>query len=429
MQIPTLLKRLSPDAPEVISGQEKLRAPDVRQTQPVPELVTPEFRKPTKPIEVPGIDVGTQPTTEDFIREAQKLGEARAQAAADIQARNIPKLAEELSRRLISQNVGAASGAGQQLQERAIGQFQERLEPVVKQVGLETAVRELELRRQEREEGRAEAREVRRLERSDRESQLDRIMSGQVDPSQMAGEDWEALGITDPQAVRTLAEVDIRNAMIADGYDPNSPIDQRQYRQNLRDSRKTQIREQIISNFAQVNDGQIPSPDEIEMMMYVFSGETGLLSPEEETALINKFNEEQWTRTITKARAMAPPEGKLLCTELYEQNKLPRDVYFSDMILGEYYSRFHPDVVAGYHWFAKPLVKKMRKYKFITALAEPFIKAWAYQMHGKLENKKQNRLGKILIAIGIPFCRAIGKIKTKRLARKIKRGEYTCQQV
>ena len=412
-------------------AQQKLRDPGRRTTEPVPELVTPQYKKPVEPITVKPITTPA-PSLDDFIQEAQKLGEQRTQAQVDIAARNIPELAEQLSRRLISQNVGAASGAGQQLQERAIGQFQERLEPIVREAGIETAVKQLELQRQERAEGRAEAREVRTLERQDREAQLDRIMSGQVDPNQMSAEDWQALGVTDPNAVRTLAQVDIRNAMIADGLDPNNPVDQRQYRQGLRDAKQTQIREQIVANFAAVNDGQLPTNDEIEMMMYIYSGETGLLTPEEENAMINKYNQEQWQRTVKKARAMNPPQGKVLCTELFRQKKISREVFKSDILVGKYYSRFFPDVVIGYHLWAKPLTRAMRKSKLITFLVKPFVLAWALQMHAKLTHSKQNILGLVIVKIGIPLCSIIGKIKnardTKKIVNNIKRkGEITCQ--
>jgi len=61
-----------------------------------------------------------QPTMQDFIQEAQKLGQQQTQAQAQILGQQTGDIAETFAGKLYGQNVGATSGVGRELNGRAI---------------------------------------------------------------------------------------------------------------------------------------------------------------------------------------------------------------------------------------------------------------------------------------------------------------------
>ena len=107
--------------------------------------------------------------------------------------------------------------------------------------------------------------------------------------------------------------------------------------------------------------------------------------------------------------------GKVICTELCEQGYLPKEV----LDLDHKHSDKHVDIASrvGYWKWAKYVVNAMKKSKIITHLVKPIGMSWAYEMahREEPENYKSNLLGKLVIAIGVPICRYIGK---KELAKK-----------
>ena len=65
----------------------------------------------------------------------------------------------------------------------------------------------------------------------------------------------------------------------------------------------------------------------------------------------------------------------------------------------------------GYHFWAVPLVKLMRKSTLVTNCVKPFATAWANEVvHSYKPNlyKKGTLFGKIVIAVGVPICTALG---------------------
>lgn len=404
--------------PLVQSGLKKIQ--DFREqqsNQQLEPLKRATFEQPNGQQFQDRLEPINQPTLSEFIDEAKKLGSQQTQAQADILRQQIAEQGDAFARQLYSQNVGASSGVGQQIVQRELADFEKRLLPVVQQVGAQVGEKALAFAEQRRQEELDNIRQQELFAREDRNRLYDDILTGKVDKSQMSDEDWARLGITDPQSVKTLRDVDLETAMVADGYDPNNPNDIQTYRESLRNATANQQRQQIVSSYIAANDGQVPSPDEIEMMLLIFNGGTGVLTPEEEAAIIGQYNDEQWAKTMAKARAMNPPqkEGKVLCTELHRQGFLPDDVYASDFIVGKTMSYQDPCVVEGYHYWAKPLVYRMRQSRLLTAIVKPFVKAWAYEMHHQVTGKKcSSFIGKLLVFAGVPLCRLIGKQILKR---------------
>lgn len=108
--------------------------------------------------------------------------------------------------------------------------------------------------------------------------------------------------------------------------------------------------------------------------------------------------------------------GKVICTELHRQGRISDEVYASDHAVGLRIAVEQPDVVAGYHLWAIPLVNLMQKSKLVTKAVEPFGKAWANEMHYQETGKgKSSLLGRLIMSLGVPACGAVGK----RLNRKV----------
>jgi hypothetical protein len=90
---------------------------------------------------------------------------------------------------------------------------------------------------------------------------------------------------------------------------------------------------------------------------------------------------------------------------------MPDDIREADERFGRMISETSPETMAGYHYWAIPIVNLMRKSRLFTKIVWTVAKPWVYQMAyemGAIE--KGNVTGKILMKIGIFASNLIGKI-------------------
>lgn len=73
--------------------------------------------------------------------------------------------------------------------------------------------------------------------------------------------------------------------------------------------------------------------------------------------------------------------GKVLCTLMHELGYLPDEVYASDLREGLRLGKKHPEVVKGYHFWAKPMVRFLKKFPIFIPVVKPFVLKWAQSMH------------------------------------------------
>ncbi|HEY9078810.1 hypothetical protein [Magnetovibrio sp.] len=106
--------------------------------------------------------------------------------------------------------------------------------------------------------------------------------------------------------------------------------------------------------------------------------------------------------------------GTVICTELYRQGLIDKHVYRADQRFGLRLLRNDPDVIAGYHFWAQSVVHLMRKSRLFTQIVYKSVgEAWAREMALREGlNGIGTVRGKLVIAIGIPVCRAIGRALT-----------------
>lgn len=101
--------------------------------------------------------------------------------------------------------------------------------------------------------------------------------------------------------------------------------------------------------------------------------------------------------------------SRVICTELYKQGKLDRELYRMDVV----YTAKHlsPITVRGYHYWAVPMVVKMRSSTLLTNVFEYLTIARAKEIAHIVkpqEYKKRSVLGYIIKNVGEAICYSIG---------------------
>lgn len=101
--------------------------------------------------------------------------------------------------------------------------------------------------------------------------------------------------------------------------------------------------------------------------------------------------------------------GSIICTELYYQGYISKRVLVLD---GEHrLKNIDDDTYNGYVKWAKYIVSAMKKSKTVTKIVAPIGRAWAYEMAHRMDSRIPGSVfGKVLMKIGVPICRLIGKI-------------------
>lgn len=103
-------------------------------------------------------------------------------------------------------------------------------------------------------------------------------------------------------------------------------------------------------------------------------------------------------------------DASIICTELNRQGYLPDVILALDTIHGK--RNIDCYTYIGYRHWADTIVKWMQKSKLVTRIVKPFARAWAYEMASRIDSGvKGNLLGKVLLKVGVPICRYIGKKK------------------
>ncbi len=101
--------------------------------------------------------------------------------------------------------------------------------------------------------------------------------------------------------------------------------------------------------------------------------------------------------------------GTVICTELHRQGLMPTETYLKDSAYGK---TLPQEVIAGYQFWAIPVVNLMRKSPIITAVIKPLALSWAKHIAGE----KKSLFGYMCQIIGEPICGVIGSIiKTRNI--------------
>jgi len=103
----------------------------------------------------------------------------------------------------------------------------------------------------------------------------------------------------------------------------------------------------------------------------------------------------------------------VICTELHKQGMLPDNIFKADQKFGQYLNENYPLVTKGYHFWAIPLTKMMKRSKLLSRALYVFAYPWAQEMAYRMgESDRGHWLGRIILYVGVPACFLLGLILT-----------------
>lgn len=108
-------------------------------------------------------------------------------------------------------------------------------------------------------------------------------------------------------------------------------------------------------------------------------------------------------------------DGTVICTALHDLGILPDDIYNLDVEFGQRVNGEDPALGNGYRAWATPVAEYIKGNslgsKVVRAVVAPIAKSWAAQMAHVMrpEEYKPNICGRLIMAVGHPICRSIGK--------------------
>ena len=105
-------------------------------------------------------------------------------------------------------------------------------------------------------------------------------------------------------------------------------------------------------------------------------------------------------------------KGKIICDYFYRKGLLPKKLWEADEAYGAELMISEPDVMKGYHAWARHYVREMEKESLLGKVYFAWAKLWVPHWAKYLAGEKTIR-GKILHSIGKPICSIIGKFKRR----------------
>ena len=100
---------------------------------------------------------------------------------------------------------------------------------------------------------------------------------------------------------------------------------------------------------------------------------------------------------------------KIICDYFYRKGLLSEKLWKADEAYGEKLLRTEPDIIKGYHLWAKHYVREMKKESLLGKVYFAWAKLWVPHWAKYLAGEKTIR-GKILHSIGKPICNILGKL-------------------
>lgn len=102
-------------------------------------------------------------------------------------------------------------------------------------------------------------------------------------------------------------------------------------------------------------------------------------------------------------------DGTVICTELHRQGLLDDETYAIERRFGQ---TLTPEIMDGYHTWAKPVVRAMKRSRTVTRIVQGLthhtIKEMAHRVNPE---RRGSAIGAAVLRVGIPLCRMIGRIR------------------
>jgi hypothetical protein len=148
-----------------------------------------------------------------------------------------------------------------------------------------------------------------------------------------------------------------------------------------------------------------------------FEGLAAKLAAEQQIAALEAAGlQKEATQDYGKSMEKASNKGgKIICTELHRQGLMSAEIFEADQAFGDELMKSDPQVMIGYHAWATGAVNLMQKSRFWTLVAYVIATPWSKQMAFKMGIlPKQNLIGRMIMAVGMPLCRFIGSVTVKK---------------
>lgn len=101
--------------------------------------------------------------------------------------------------------------------------------------------------------------------------------------------------------------------------------------------------------------------------------------------------------------------GKVICAELYRQGRLEEWLYQLDEAFGARLSKQDPRALDGYQRWARPVVRAMQRSRALSDVVARIAQPWTVEMARVMGRGNGSVIGRIMMRVGLPLCRALAR--------------------
>lgn len=112
--------------------------------------------------------------------------------------------------------------------------------------------------------------------------------------------------------------------------------------------------------------------------------------------------------------------GTIICTELHRQGLMSSAIFEADQSFGDLVWNTDRAVMVGYHFLARPIVRKMQQSRAFSKAVAFFAMPWAQEMAYEMGTMDKGSIfGRFIMRIGFPACRFVGNVFCRKTLRAI----------
>lgn len=105
-------------------------------------------------------------------------------------------------------------------------------------------------------------------------------------------------------------------------------------------------------------------------------------------------------------------DSSVICTVLRDRGLMSDALWLAD---GAFGAELDPAILAGYHVWARPFSRFLRRHDWALRLIAPLALAWARHMaHQRGVDVPDSRIGRVIMVLGLPICRWLGRDTEKK---------------
>ena len=106
--------------------------------------------------------------------------------------------------------------------------------------------------------------------------------------------------------------------------------------------------------------------------------------------------------------------GTIICGALRDAGLMDDATWAADQAFGSRLRAEDPDALRGYHAWARPVVRAMKASPLVLKVVWFLARPWAREMACRAGVGNGSRVGRLMLRLGLPACRAIGRCARRR---------------